>query len=149
MIRDAILRNLFSATVLMVLGLHCASAGAADAQTLRAGDIATVLFPLITFGIANAKDDVEGEKQWLSDIGVNEFLNTGLRVAFNGTSWGKRPDGSRVDAAQLAEAPERPGLVGLGERPRIWRSGNNCHSGGGLDGGVGGTYHLVARMPSA
>jgi hypothetical protein len=60
MIRDAILRNLFSATVLMVLGLHCASAGAADAQTLH-----------------------------------------------------------------------------------------NCHSGGELDGGVGGTYHLVARMPSA
>jgi hypothetical protein len=60
-----------------------------------------------------------------------------------------RSDGSRVDAAQLAEVPERPGLVGLGERPRIWRSGNNCHSGGELDGGVGGTYHLVARMPSA
>jgi hypothetical protein len=48
-----------------MLGLHCASAGAADAQTLRASDIATALFPLVTFGIAYAKDDVEGEDQWL------------------------------------------------------------------------------------
>jgi hypothetical protein len=82
--RDAILRKLFSATVLMVLGLHCGSAGAADAQTLRAGDIATVFFPLVTFGIAYAKDDVEGEKQRLRDLGVNEVLNTGLRVASTG-----------------------------------------------------------------
>jgi membrane-associated phospholipid phosphatase len=94
MIRNAIFRRISSVFVLMMLGLHCASAGAADAQTLRAGDIATVLFPLVTFGIAYAKDDVEGEKQWLRDLGVNEVLNTGLRVAFNGTSWGKRPDGS-------------------------------------------------------
>jgi membrane-associated phospholipid phosphatase len=93
-IRSSIPRKLFTSTVLLALGLHCASAEAADVQTLRAGDIATVLFPLVTFGIAYAKDDVEGEKQWLRDLGVNEVLNTGLRVAFNGTSWGKRPDGS-------------------------------------------------------
>jgi len=48
-----------------MLGLHCASAAAADAQTLRASDIATAVFPLVTFGIAYAKDDVEGEEQWL------------------------------------------------------------------------------------
>jgi len=94
MFRNAILRRPTSVIVLMILGLHCGSAGAADAQTLRAGDIATVLFPLVTFGIAHAKDDVESEKQWLRDLGVNEVLNTGLRVAFKGTSWGKRPDGS-------------------------------------------------------
>jgi hypothetical protein len=28
---------------------------------------------------------------------------------------GLRSDGPRVDAAHLAEVPERPGLVGLGE----------------------------------
>jgi membrane-associated phospholipid phosphatase len=94
MSRNAILRRLSLVIILMMLGLHGASARAADAQTLRAGDIATVLFPFVTFGIAYAKDDVEGEKQWLRDLGVNEILNTGLRVAFNGTSWGKRPDGS-------------------------------------------------------
>jgi membrane-associated phospholipid phosphatase len=82
------------ALVLAVLGLHGAAAAAADSQTLRVGDIITVLFPLVTFGITYAKDDTEGEKEWLRDLGVNEVLNTGLRVAFNGTSWGKRPDGS-------------------------------------------------------
>lgn len=70
-IHNSIRRKLFSATVLAVLGLHCASARAADAQTLRAGDIATALFPLVTFGIAYAKDDVEREKQWLRELGVN------------------------------------------------------------------------------
>jgi hypothetical protein len=79
------------------------------------------------------------------------FLRFPFRSCRLRLSLSRRPrsDGSRVDAAQLAEVPERPGLVGLSERPRIWRSGNNCHSGGELDGGVGGTYHLVARMPSA
>jgi hypothetical protein len=52
MFRNAILRRPTSVIVLMILGLHCGSAGVADAQTLRAGDIATVLFPLVTFGIA-------------------------------------------------------------------------------------------------
>jgi hypothetical protein len=33
-IHNSILRKLFSATVLAVLGPHCASAGAADAQTI-------------------------------------------------------------------------------------------------------------------
>jgi membrane-associated phospholipid phosphatase len=94
MIPNAIFERISSVIVLMVLGLHGTLAGAADAQTLRAGDIATVLFSLVTFGIAYAKDDIEGEKQWLRDLGVNEVLNTGLRVAFNGTSWGKRPDGA-------------------------------------------------------
>jgi len=80
--------------VVALLSLHGATSAAADSQTLRAGDILTLLFPLVTLGIAYEKDDVEGEKQWLRDLGVNEVLNTGLRVAFNGTSWGKRPDGS-------------------------------------------------------
>lgn len=34
-IHNSILRKLFSATVLVVLGLHCASAGAADAHQTR------------------------------------------------------------------------------------------------------------------
>ena len=86
--------RVLSALALAALGLHGEAAMAADSQTLRAGDIITVLFPLATFGVAYAKDDTEGEKQWLRDLGVNEVLNTGLRVAFNGTSWGRRPDGS-------------------------------------------------------
>jgi membrane-associated phospholipid phosphatase len=70
-------------------------AAAADANTLLAGDIVTGLAPFVTFGIAYFKDDHEGELQWLRVTGVNEVLNTGLRVAFNQTSWGRRPDGSQ------------------------------------------------------
>jgi len=68
---------------------------ATDANTLLAGDIATGLTPLVTFGIAYFKDDREGEIEWLRDTGVNEVVNTALRVAFNQTSLGRRPDGSR------------------------------------------------------
>lgn len=46
-----------------------------------------MLLPIVTFGITYAKDDTDGENQWVRDLGVNEVLNTGLRVAFNGTSW--------------------------------------------------------------
>ena len=42
-------------------------------------------------------------KQWLRDRGVNEVLKTGLRIAFNGTSWGKRP-GWKYGAPTLAMA---------------------------------------------
>ena len=63
MSRNAIFRRISSVVVFMMLGLHCASAGAAGAPTLRASHIAMVLFPLVTFGIAHAKNDVEGEKQ--------------------------------------------------------------------------------------
>jgi membrane-associated phospholipid phosphatase len=94
MFRNAVVGKLIPATVWTVLGLYCASARAENAGTVRAGDIATVLIPLVTFGIAYAKHDVEGEKQWLRDLGVSVVVNTGLRVAFNETSWGKRPNGS-------------------------------------------------------
>jgi len=82
------------AWTILLLGLPGAAA-ASDAQTLRAGDIATVLTPIVTFGIAYFKDDRDGEIQWLRDTLLNEVVNTGLRVAFNQTSLGKRPDGSQ------------------------------------------------------
>ena len=78
----------------MVVGLPL-RAVAADANTLLAGDIVTGLAPFVTFGIAYFKDDREGEIEWLRDTAINEVVNTGLRVAFNQTSLGRRPDGSR------------------------------------------------------
>ena len=88
------MRTTLAVAVLAALSLHAGTALAADAQTLRAGDIATVLMPLVTFGVAYFKHDTEGEKEWVRDLAVNEVLNTGLRVAFNHTRLGKRPDGS-------------------------------------------------------
>ena len=80
--------------LLAILSLHAGTATAADAQTLRTADVVTVLTPFVTFGIAYFKHDTEGEKEWVRDLAVNEVLNTGLRIAFNHTRLGKRPDGS-------------------------------------------------------
>jgi membrane-associated phospholipid phosphatase len=82
-------------TLLAVLAGLPHAAVAADANTLLAGDIVTGLAPFVTFGIAYFKDDREGEIEWLRDTGINEVVNTGLRVAFNQTSLGRRPDGSQ------------------------------------------------------
>jgi len=68
---------------------------AADSGTLRAGDIVTVLFPFVTFGVAYSKHDREGEIEWVRALAVNEVVNTALRVGFEQTSLGRRPDGSR------------------------------------------------------
>ena len=89
-----VMRSTTLLTILAMLSLPVQIAVAADAKTLRSADIVTGLTPFVTFGIAYFKDDTEGEKEWLRDLAVNEVLNTGLRVVFNRTSLGKRPDGS-------------------------------------------------------
>jgi membrane-associated phospholipid phosphatase len=89
------MRNYTSLLVLATLAGLPITAVATDANTLLAGDIVTGLAPFVTFGIAYFKGDHEGEIEWLRDTGINEVVNTGLRVAFNQTSLGRRPDGSR------------------------------------------------------
>jgi hypothetical protein len=87
------MRKVCSAVILAMLVLP-ACAAASDPGTLRAGDVVTGLTPFVTFGIAYFKHDSEGEKEWLHDTFVNEVLNTALRVAFNQTHLGTRPDGA-------------------------------------------------------
>jgi membrane-associated phospholipid phosphatase len=86
------LRRSLAVPFLAALGLHSGVASAGSSDVL-AGDVVTGLFPLAAFGAAWLQDDTEGEKQWLRDTLINETLNTGLRVAFNQTSLGKRPNG--------------------------------------------------------
>ncbi len=85
-------------TFVLVLGLAAMRAGPAAAENttdVLAGDIATGLFPIVAFGTAWLKDDVEGEKQWLRDTILAEVVVTSLRVALNGTSWAERPNGGQ------------------------------------------------------
>ncbi len=56
----------------------------------------------------------------MRDIGVNEVLNTGLRVALNGTSWVKRPDGSSY-GVQALTMPTAFGYIRLREYKHHWR----------------------------
>ena len=88
------MRTTYAVVIVAMFSLRAGTVAAADSQTLLAGDIVTGLTPFVTFGIAYFKHDTEGEKEWVRDLVVNEVVNTGLRVAFNHTSLGKRPDGS-------------------------------------------------------
>jgi membrane-associated phospholipid phosphatase len=81
-----------STAAFALLGLHAGTA-AAESGDLLASDIVTALTPIAAFGIAYFKDDDEGEKQWLRDTGLALVVNTTLRVAFNQTSLGERPNG--------------------------------------------------------
>lgn len=72
--------------------LNCGAA-LAVADELPA-DIVTGLLPLTAYGIAHFKDDDEGQRQFLRSTAVSLLVNTSLRVAFNQTSWGERPNGS-------------------------------------------------------
>ncbi|AXQ30394.1 phosphatase PAP2 family protein [Solimonas sp. K1W22B-7] len=75
-----------------LIGLHSATASAASDEELVA-DILTGVIPLGAYGIAYFKDDDQGEKQWFYSTATSLVLNTALRVAFNETSWGERPNG--------------------------------------------------------
>lgn len=80
-----------SAAIVAVLCLYSGTV-AAETQVLP-GDIVTGLLPVAAFSVAFFKDDSEGEKQWLRNTAVTAAVNTGLRLAFNETGLGRRPNG--------------------------------------------------------
>lgn len=80
------------AAMLALLGLYSGTAAAVPEEL--PADIVTGLLPLASYAIAVFKDDDEGEKQFLRSTAVSLVVNTTLRLAFNGTSWGERPNGS-------------------------------------------------------
>ena len=87
-------RSVCSAAVVAMIALGSGNAAASPGRdAVLAGDIVTVLLPIAAFSTAYFKDDTEGEKEWLRDTVISEVVNTTLRVAFNQTSWGKRPNG--------------------------------------------------------
>ena len=87
-------KSTLSTSLVLAFCLHTGTA-AAGAGNVLAGDIVTGLFPVAAFSVAYFKDDSEGEKQWLRTTLVSEVVNTTLRVAFNQTSWGERPNGGQ------------------------------------------------------
>lgn len=75
------------------LGLHPTMAAARDTEVIVT-DILTAVVPLTALGVAYSKDDTEGQKQWMRNTGVNQVLTSALRVGFNQTHLGERPDGN-------------------------------------------------------
>lgn len=58
-------------------------------------DVITALVPFATYGLVRyKKEDRKGESQFLRSTGVTLFVNSALRLGFNQTSWGERPNGS-------------------------------------------------------
>lgn len=91
------LRYCGAATIALAL-LLCPLAAPAAAEDEYSdlelsADILTALLPIATWGIAHYKDDGEGEGQFLRSTAVSLLLNNSLRVAFNETRWGTRPNG--------------------------------------------------------
>ena len=85
-------RTSIPCAMVALLCLHSGTA-AAGSKELPA-DIVTGLLPLTSYAISHFKDDSEGGKQLLRSTAVSLVVNTTLRVAFNETSWGERPNGS-------------------------------------------------------
>ncbi|MCM0083197.1 phosphatase PAP2 family protein [Geomonas sp. Red32] len=57
------------------------------------GHVAMSIVPVGALAIAYLKNDTEGEKQFLRNLGANQLLNSLARLGFNQTSLGKRPNG--------------------------------------------------------
>jgi membrane-associated phospholipid phosphatase len=76
------------------IGLWAATAMAENKNNILAADILTGVVPLTGLGVAYFTNDTEGQKQWLRNLCVNQVLISGLRLAFNETSLGERPNGN-------------------------------------------------------
>jgi len=87
-------RYLFVLTIMAFIGLCAVTAIAENKTNIVATDILTGVVPLTGLGVAYFTGDTEGQKQWLRNICVNQVLISGLRLAFNETSLGDRPNGS-------------------------------------------------------
>lgn len=87
------IRYLLVWTILATFGLYAACATAENKPNILATDILTGVVPLTGLAVSYFKDDTEGQKEWLRNISVNQVLTSALRVSFNQTSLGERPNG--------------------------------------------------------
>lgn len=81
------------AALLVLPALPAAADEEYSDQELSA-DVITAVLPFTTYAIAHFKDDGDGEGQFLRSTGVSLVLNTALRVGFNETRLGERPNGN-------------------------------------------------------
>jgi len=109
-------KYLFMSVFIAVLALHTSPAKAGNGPDVVATDILTAVVPLTGLAVAYFTDDSEGQKQWLRNTGVNQVLVTALRVGFNETSLGERPNGHPYGFPSGHQAFITSGATFLGER---------------------------------
>lgn len=96
--------------------LSAVNARAANTPAIVATDVLTAVVPLTGLALAYFTDDTEGEKQWLRNTLVNQLFITTLRVGFNETDLGKRPNGHSYGFPSGHVAFVMSGASFLGER---------------------------------
>jgi membrane-associated phospholipid phosphatase len=109
-------RYLLVCLMIAVLCLPTATASAGNGPDILATDILTAVVPLTGLAVAYYTDDIEGEKQWLRNIGVNQVLTSALRIGFNETSLGERPNGGSYGFPSGHVAVVTAGAAFLGQR---------------------------------
>jgi membrane-associated phospholipid phosphatase len=87
------IRYLITWAIVAALGFYAVTPAAANDANVMATDILTGAVPLTGLAVAYFKGDTEGQKQWLRNTCVNQGLTSALRLSFNETSLGERPDG--------------------------------------------------------
>ena len=79
-------------------------------------DLITATVPLTGLAVAYITDDTEGQKQWLRNTGVNLTLTSALRLGFNETRLGERPNGHEYGFPSGHTAFVMSGATFLGQR---------------------------------
>jgi membrane-associated phospholipid phosphatase len=116
--RIFIYRYLVVCLIIAALGLNATSAIAGQdyGTDELVSDVLTGVVPLTGLAVAVFTGDTEGQKQWLRNTGVNQVLTSALRLGFNETYLGKRPNGSGYGFPSGHEAFVMSGATFLGQR---------------------------------
>lgn len=110
------IKCLLMCVVVAVLALPADPANAGNGPSVVATDILTAVVPLTGLAVAYFTDDIEGQKQWLRNTGVNQVLTSALRLGFNETRLGERPNGHPYGFPSGHQAFITSGAAFLGER---------------------------------
>ncbi|MEQ6342479.1 MAG: phosphatase PAP2 family protein [Gammaproteobacteria bacterium] len=108
-------RPLLMGVIVVALGLHSVVAAGINPD-LVATDVLTAVVPLTGLAVAYFTGDAEGKKEWLRNTGVNLVVTSALRLTFNQTSLGQRPNGGSYGFPSGHEALVMSGAAFLGER---------------------------------
>ena len=87
------MRYLRTAVTLLLLLVTVLTTSNARAASAISGHIVMSAVPVTALALAYFKDDQEGEKQFVRNLLANQLLNSVLRLGFNFTDWGERPNG--------------------------------------------------------
>ncbi|HVT37192.1 MAG TPA: phosphatase PAP2 family protein [Nevskiaceae bacterium] len=129
------MRNRLAAAIAALMLLYGGQAAANNGPDIAIGDALTGIVPLGALGIAYFSGDTEGVHQWVRNTAINQTLISVLRLGFNQTSLGRRPNGGKYGFPSGHEAFVMSGAAFLGER-YTWELGLPAYLAAGYVGYV-------------